>query len=198
MTRDEFDSSCAVRIVEYWPSFGRQWNGANRTIAFKILSVFRLDQVLAGLENYRFDNPDSKSPEFKQIAARLWDLRRGRQIVHSDNDLRGIARAWARTKSDDDLDHLRYVAAEFYSNRIAKLWVVFEGCPLRSPLSLICCWSMDLDRPLGFDPGSEEWQELYLEYDIQERAREKNRWSSAPKVARPSGREYASAIGGRT
>src|SRR3989337_852721 len=112
MTREQFEPVTA-RVLELWPSpmFARKWNHANQTIAFKILSTFADHEVLDCLENHRFDNPDAREPKFKEVAAKLWNVkhaRANREGGTGDHSLPSYPKIleWSERQSDDELDHL--------------------------------------------------------------------------------------------
>ncbi len=188
MTRDEFQASCAARVADYWPSFARGWNPMNREVAFKLLSPFRIDQVLTALDDHRYENPDARFPEFKAIAGKLWGLRRAAAPVNQkDRDFRMHAQEWARNQSDDDVSHYRQVGMSRASSVAPKLVCVIDESPLRSPISLIVAWAAARDVDLSFSQGSHECQESFLEYDIAERKRENARigkWGTKTTAAK--------------
>jgi len=189
MNRNDFDSSVVEAITGLWPRFADDWNEANRMIAFRMLNTFTDHQVVNAIEQHRMDFPDARAPEFKAVLGKLWAVRKAGPAQQSERDLRFLALAWGRHKSEGDLAHLAQVAAGMYG-QLPKLWPFIEATlrhQPRCPLSLIIAWSTERSEQLGFARGSDEWQELMLEYDIQERRRENDRvgpWSSRNLAAK--------------
>lgn len=171
MTRDDF-VVVMDRVAQAWPRFARGWNEFNREVAFKLLSPFRLDQVTTAIEDHRYENPDQARPEFQSIAAKLWGRKRAASgRTGPPQGARDAAMAWGKTRSDEDLDHLRYLAEQSYQASVPKFIGMIRACAKRSPLSYLVCRSMEHGEALRFEPGSDEWHEVMAEFDRQERRR---------------------------
>lgn len=171
-----------ARILELWPcpSFERDWNGANRFVAFKIFSPFTANEVLDCLENHRFDNPNEREPKFKEIAAKLWSVRKtrdGKKDADASSQLPSwpTIAAWADRKSDDELAHLWQIVTREYQS-IADMqdrpWHFINDCDPRSGACLTIMWAVEHGVALTFKRGTDEWHAVYDEYDRQQRAKE--------------------------
>ena len=199
--RGEVIATGVVRtVLELWPSpsFARDWNGANREIAFRMLSPFAEHEVLDVFQNHRFDNPSDREPRFKEVAAKLWQTRRARE-EHAD---KGQAVSlpswptileWAGRKSDDDLAHLWQVVTDRYQS-IAdcqdKLWTFLNSCEPRSAAHLTIAWAVEHDIELTFKRGTDEWFAVMDEHDRIQRdkivAEYANRRVNATTVIAPA------------
>jgi hypothetical protein len=174
MTGFEFTGQVVPQVESLWPRFARGWTEGQQRLVGKRMNAFEAGAVVTQLEMHRLDEPDARAPAFKEVIAKLWSLRRRREEASDKTDggdIRSILREWSRTKSDDDLLHLRYIAQGNVEARNPSYWAMVEASELRSFLSLIVCWSVHTERPLTWAPGTWEWDELYIEYDLAEKAR---------------------------
>ena len=214
MTREEFGSAeksniekgvtigtgIVGHILELWPSpsFARDWNHANQTIVFKMLSLFTQHEVLDCLDNYRYDNPDTNEPKFKEIAAKLWAVRKtrdGQKQADAGSSLPSWPTifAWANRKSDDDLAHLWRVVTERYQTVLEnrdndkardRLWNLVNGYEPRSGACLTIMWACEHDVELTFKRGTDEWHAIGAEYDRLERQRSVEEYKSGRRAVK--------------
>lgn len=176
MTFVQFGEVAKV-VLELWSStaFQKSWNAENQAVAYQRFATFEVDEAKQAFRSHRFDKPNSREPEFAEVAARLWAARKAKGGPSQPSTFLpywNVVKLWGDNRSDNDLEHSRSVLFQKHGPSMAhpdKLTAFIESCPLRSPCALMLCWAVDHNHPLTFKRGSDEWHWVMDEYDRNRR-----------------------------